>query len=202
MLVLLVAEAKEILEMKKTTIKLTLKNVHCDCCRRLLEMAAEKEDFELIAFVENQVEIAYTKKKIDPNHFVSFFENLGFPVVKSRDLQLIETIKIAVKELIFEMNNADSIVQKSAYLVGKTGLSFPTLSKLFSLYEDCTLERYIIIQKIEKIKSMIVEEEYTLSEISYLMDYSSVHYLSSLFKKETGYTFTEYKKKYGSSSDE
>ena len=44
---------------------------------------------------------------------------------------------------------------------------------------------------------MILEDEYTLSEIAYLMDYSSVHYLSGLFKKETGYTVTEYKQKFG-----
>jgi len=185
--------------MKKQQIKLILKNFHCDCCHRLLMLAVEKEDFEIVSFVENQVEIAFDPQKVNYNQLVYFFENLGFPLVKSRDLQLVETIKIAVKELIFEMNNADSIVQKSEYLVGKTGLSFPTLSKLFSQHEDCTLERYIIKQKIEKIKSMIVEDEYTLSEISYLMDYSSVHYLSNLFKKETGYTFTEYKKTFGNS---
>jgi len=181
----------------KQQIKLTIKNFHCDCCHRLLMLAVKDHSFEVLSISENQVEVSYSPNKTSYSQLLTFFEELGFPVVQSRELQLMETIKISVKELIFEMNNADSIVQKSEYLVGKTGLSFPTLSKLFSQHEDCTLERYIITQKIEKIKNMIVEEEYTLSEISYLMDYSSVHYLSNLFKKETGYTFTEYKKKYG-----
>ena len=141
----------------KQQIKLTVKNFHCDCCQRLLLFAVKEQNFEVVSISDNQVEVSYSPQKTPYTALLTFFEELGFPVVQSRELQLIETIKIAVKELIFEMNNADSIVQKSEYLVGKTGLSFPTLSKLFSQHEEYTLERYIIIQKIEKIKSMIVE---------------------------------------------
>jgi AraC-like DNA-binding protein len=73
-------------------------------------------------------------------------------------------------------------------------LSYQQLSKLFSKYEAVTLERYIILNKIERIKELIMQDEYTLSEIAYMMDYSSVQYLSNQFKKETGYSVTEYKK--------
>ena len=184
--------------MEKTKhITLSLKNFHCDCCKRLLEMAAATQDFELVRIRENRIEIAYSPAKTSYQDIYSFLTDLGFVPLQSRELELVETIKQAVHELVFEMNNADSIVRKSEYLVGKTGLSFPTLAKLFSKHENCTLERYIIRKKIEKIKLMILEDEYTLSEIAYLMDYSSVHYLSGLFKKETGYTVTEYKQKFG-----
>ncbi len=187
--------------MKKTKhISLSLKNFHCDCCRRLLELAMETQDFELVRIQENRIEIAYSPAKTSFEDIRKFLTALGFIPIQSRELEIVETIKRAVYELIFEMNNADSIVRKSEYLVGKTGLSFPTLAKLFSKHEGCTLERYIIQKKIEKIKLMILEDEYTLSEIAYLMDYSSVHYLSNLFKKETGYTFTEYKRKFGNTS--
>jgi AraC-like DNA-binding protein len=92
------------------------------------------------------------------------------------------------------MNNVDSVVRKSEYLVEMLGLSYQQLSKIFSKYESITLERYIILNKVERIKELILQDEYTLSEIAYMMDYSSVQYLSNQFKKETGYSVTEYKK--------
>jgi YesN/AraC family two-component response regulator len=78
--------------------------------------------------------------------------------------------------------------------VEKMGISYQQISKIFSKYEPITLERYSILVKIEKVKEMIWSDEFSLSEIAYMMDYSSVQYLSNQFKKETGYSVTEYKK--------
>ncbi|MCF8345842.1 MAG: AraC family transcriptional regulator, partial [Bacteroidales bacterium] len=63
----------------------------------------------------------------------------------------------------------------------------------FSDHEHKTLEKYIIQQKIERIKTLLDEDEYSLSEIAYMMDYSSVQYLSNQFRKTTGVTVTQYK---------
>jgi AraC-like DNA-binding protein len=73
------------------------------------------------------------------------------------------------------------------------GYSWPYLSKLFHAREPVTLERYIILQKIERIKQLIDNDEFTLSEIAYMMDYSSVQYLSAQFHKITGMTVSEYR---------
>jgi AraC-like DNA-binding protein len=87
----------------------------------------------------------------------------------------------------------NSVVRKSEYMVEKLGKSYSHLSRVFSRFEPITLEKYIIHQKIERIKDLIDEDELTLSEIAYMMDYSSVQYLSNQFKKITGYSVTEYK---------
>ena len=79
------------------------------------------------------------------------------------------------------------------YLVEKLGYSYPYLSRLFSASEPLTLEKYTILQKIERIKELILSEEYTLSEIAFMMDYSSVQYLSNQFKKITGVSVSEFK---------
>ncbi len=84
-------------------------------------------------------------------------------------------------------------MRKTDYIVEKLNLNYRYLSKLFSKYEAVTLEKYIILNKMEKVKELIDNEEYTLSEISYIMDYGSVQYLSQQFKKETGMSVTEYK---------
>jgi len=67
------------------------------------------------------------------------------------------------------------------------------MSKVFSEHQHTTLEKYIIHQKVERIKHLIDSEEFTLSEISYMMDYSSVQYLSNQFKSITGITVSQYK---------
>ncbi len=118
----------------------------------------------------------------------------GFELVVSREKKIVNKIKNTVVELIHHLNNMDSIVRKSDYLVEMLGMSYQQLSKIFSKHESITLERYIILNKIERIKELLMYDEFTLSEIAFMMDYSSVQYLSNQFKKETGYSVSEYKK--------
>ena len=118
---------------------------------------------------------------------------LGMGLISGREELVVEQTKQAVVDLIHRMNNVNSIVQKSEYLVGKLGMSYQQLSRLFSKHEGMTLEKYIILHKIERIKELIDQNEFTLSEIAYMMDYSSVQYLSSQFRKYAGYTVSDYK---------
>jgi AraC-like DNA-binding protein len=120
-------------------------------------------------------------------------EGIGMEVLENREKLLVERIKQSVIELIHHLNNVDSIVRKSDYLVEKLGYSYQHLSKTFSALEPVTLERYVILQKIERIKELIDNGEFTLSEIAFMMDYSSVQYLSNQFHKITGMTVSDYK---------
>ena len=74
------------------------------------------------------------------------------------------------------------------------GYSYQYLSKLFSSLENHTIENYIISQRIEKVKELLVYNQLTLSEISYRLGYSSVQHLSSQFKKVTGFVPSKFKK--------
>ena len=85
------------------------------------------------------------------------------------------------------------MVKNSDYLVGKFNISYPSISAIFSKREKITLEKFIILQKIEKVKELIEYGELTLSEIAYMMGYSSVQYLSTQFKTITGISVTDYK---------
>jgi AraC-like DNA-binding protein len=85
------------------------------------------------------------------------------------------------------------MIRNSDYLVGKFRKSYQYLSSLFSEKEGITLEKYIILQRIEKAKSLILEGELTLSEIAFMIGYSSVQYLSTQFKSITGVSVTEFK---------
>ena len=71
-------------------------------------------------------------------------------------------------------------------------VSYDTVSRIFSQREGRTLEKYHIAQKIERVKELLQHDQYTLSEIADMVDYSSVAHLSRQFKSVTGMTPTEY----------
>ena len=162
----------------------------CHCCKRLLELDFERAGVEFVRIESGKV-ILKNKKDIDLA--VKIINRNHLQVIKDKNQIIVEQIKIAVMELIHYANNSNSIIRNSDYLVSKIGISYPQLSKLFSEYEGTTLERYIILNKIEKTKELLKQGEMTLSEIAYQMGYSSVQYLSNQFKKITGMTVSEWR---------
>lgn len=172
---------------------LMIRNMVSNCCVILL-----RERLEAAGIIVNQVQlgqaiVSYPPAKHNHDSIAEIIGEIGLDVIEGREMIMVEKIKQAVIELIHHMNNVDSVVRKSDYLVEKLGYSYQYLSKTFSAHEPVTLERYIILQKMERIKQLIDNDEFTLSEIAFMMDYSSVQYLSNQFRKTTGMTVSEYK---------
>lgn len=150
-------------------------------------------EVEVVKIENSRVSLRFDPVEVTLEKIVKQLNEAGFEIINTREQKIIEQIKQAVIDIVHHMNNVDSIAQKSEYIVEKIGLSYPQISKIFSRNEPLTLERYIILNKIERIKQLILSDEFTLSEIAYMMDYSSVHYLSNQFKKETGMSVTDFK---------
>ncbi len=163
------------------------------CCVRMLKYDFEENNIKVVNINIGFAEITYDANQISKEKIKEILALSDLSIIKSREERIIDDLKIAVIELIHYMNNMNSIAKKTDYIVEKMGLNYRYLSRLFSKYEDTTLEKYIIKQKISRIKQLINEDEFTLSEIAYMMDYSSVQYLSNQFKKETGYSVSKYK---------
>ncbi len=180
---------------KKNTVtkKIFIKNMVSNCCIRMLSHDFKTHDITVNNIGFGFAEISYNPKIVNRELIIKILNLSGLSLISNREEKIIEDIKQAVIELVHHMNNTDSIAKKSEYIVGKLGLNYRYLSKLFSKYESVTLEKFIILHKIERIKNLIDEDEYTLSEIAYMMDYSSVQYLSNQFKKETNYSVSDYK---------
>lgn len=81
----------------------------------------------------------------------------------------------------------------SEVLSSKLHKDYSYLSGLFSEVEGITIEKYIINQKIEKVKELIIYDELSLSEIANQLSYSSVAHLSNQFKKVTGLSPSHFK---------
>ncbi len=118
----------------------------------------------------------------------------GFELIDDKKSQLIDAIKTVIIERIHHSEEPMLALNTSAYLSEKLGYDYSYLSHLFSSVDGITIEKYIIQQKVEKVKELLVYDELTLNEISYQLGYSSVQHLSSQFKKITGLTPSHFKK--------
>ena len=179
---------------KTITTALFIKNMVCKCCIRVLKEDLEKAGVKVNKLMLGEAEIEYDPGKISFKNIEEIIKNDGFELIVNKEKIMVEQIKLAVIELIHYYNNSNSLLRNSDYLIEKLGYSYQHLSSVFSKHEKSTLEKYIILQKIEKVKELIEFENITLSEISFMMGYSSVQYLSNQFKSITGISVTDYKK--------
>lgn len=106
---------------------------------------------------------------------------------------LIEKIKNVIIEMIHH-SEALTDVNYSAYLSEKLGYNYTYLANTFSEVKGITIQQFIIIHKIERVKELILYNELNLAEISYKLNYSSPAHLSNQFKKVTGLTPSYFKK--------
>ena len=169
-----------------------VKNMNCSCCIRLLRRELAIDGIEVHDIKLGSLELSHDPRKITWKKIEALIGELGFEIIRDREGQLVEQIKQAIIDLVHN-TTYNAMVRNSDYLVERFGMSYPYLSSLFSKYEKTTLEKFTILLKIEKVKELIEYGELTLSEIAYMMGYSSVQYLSTQFKAVTGVSVTEYK---------
>jgi len=177
-----------------TTRTINLKNMVCNCCIRIIQLELENVGVKVERALLGEITIAYDTKAIKYSEIEEIIFKNGFEVICDKDKILAEQIKIAIIELIHYAGNKSSIIRNSDYLVEKLGYSYQYLTSVFTSIENTTLEKFIILHKIEKVKELIEYGELSLSEIAYQMEYSSVQYLSTQFKNITGVSVTDYKK--------
>lgn len=125
--------------------------------------------------------------------FEKELKKVGFELIETRTKKIIEDIKKLILEYIAD-EESDKKIKLSSWITRKIHYDYSYLSDLFSSVEGITIEQYFIVQRIEKVKELLVYEELSLTEISYRTGFSSVHHLSAQFKKITGLTPSHFKK--------
>jgi AraC-like DNA-binding protein len=119
--------------------------------------------------------------------------DLGFELLDDKNATLVEKVKNSVIEIVHYGEDLDNRIKFSRQIENKVGVDYHSLSTLFSETEGTTIEKYIILQRIEKVKELLVYNELSLSEIAFKTGYSSVQHLSMQFKKITGLTPSHFK---------
>lgn len=116
----------------------------------------------------------------------------GLELMDDKKAMLIEKIKNVIIEMVHYSEEMPK-VNYSDYISQKLGQDYTHMSKIFSEVKGITIEHFIIFHKIEKVKELLLYDELNLTQISYILDYSSVAHLSKQFKKVTGLTPSYFK---------
>ncbi len=171
----------------------------CPRCIRVVRDELENIGLPVKRVELGEVEIGTDIAPDTYEEIKNILESNGFELLENKKRKIVEKIKVAVIDLLYytEDNIEAHRLTLSAYLSEKLGMDYKYLSTLFSSIENITIEKYVILQKIERVKELIKYEELTLSEIAYRLNYSSTQHLSNQFRQITGLSPTQFKKMVG-----
>lgn len=174
-------------------MKIFIKNMVCNRCITAVADIFEKSEIRVTSIQLGEVDSPSDISENDMLEIETRLEEIGFQIIKDPTQQLVENIKNLVILKIGRLETDENFLL-SGFLSAALHKDYSILSKVFSQNENITLEQYYILQKIEKVKELLFNNDFTLTEISIHMGYKSVQHLSSQFKTTTGYTPTEFKK--------
>ncbi len=128
-------------------------------------------------------------EKISDDQFANVLKKLnhyGIEIVENHKSVIIQKIKDTIHYMVFEEESLS--VKSSVYLSEKLDLRYGYISKLFSEVTHTSVENYIILQKIDYAKQLLISSNLTLTEIAFKLNYSSAAHFSTQFKNTTGMT--------------
>ncbi len=169
-----------------------IKNMVCDRCIMAVKSELDKLAIPVTSVILGEVVVDGSLSKETKEQLKTNLEQIGFELLEDKRHQLTERVKNIIIELIHH-KHTQLHINLSDYISEQIGMDYSSISKQFSETEHTTIEKFVIAQKIERVKELISYNELTLSEIADHLHYSSVAHLSGQFKKITGITPSEYR---------
>ena len=166
---------------------LSVKNMVCKRCITIVGAVMKQAGLTPIRIVLGEVEVAGEISKTQITQLNTELSSHGFEVIANAQVRLIEKIKNVILHEIYNSDDKRK-VNYSVLISDKLHKEYTYLSNLFSEKEGITIEKFIILQKIERVKELLVYDELSLSQIADELGYSSAAHLSGQFKKITGFT--------------
>lgn len=174
-------------------MKLYIKNMVSQRCKLKVKDELDRIGIRYTALNLGVVDIL---EELTTENHKQLNENLlksGLELLDDKKTILVERIKNSITEMIHYSDELPK-VNYSEYISEKLAYDYTYLSNIFSDMTGITIQQFIIHNKIEKVKELLLYEELNLSEISYKLHYSSVAHLSNQFRKVTGLNPSSFKK--------
>ena len=166
---------------------LQIRNMESDRCITLVKNELNKLGLNYKTVELGEVELKENLSAEKLRLIDIALRNAGLELMADKKNLIIDKIKVAIHQLIFFSDNITR-PNFSEYISKKVNRDYTYISNLFSSVQGVTIEKFIIAQKIERVKELLVYEELSLSDIAFKLQYSSVGHLSNQFKKVTGLT--------------
>lgn len=168
-----------------------VKNMVCQRCILMVKNILESLEIEGIVSM-GKIEVSNKISLSIQNLLIEKLKYVGLEIIESRTQRLIAEVKLAVSDYL-SLGFDSQKYKLSKFISSKVSYDFTYLSDLFSKVEGLTIERYYILQRLEKVRELITYDQLSLSEIAFETGFSSVHHLSAQFKKIFGITPSQYK---------
>jgi len=162
-------------------------------CKMVVQEELKKLDIPFLSIDLGLVDLGVTLPKQKREALGTNLLKSGLELLDDKKSILIEKIKGVIIEMI---HYADELppVNISEYISKKLQYDYTYLANIFSEVKGITIQQFIILHKIEKVKELLLYDELNLTEIAFKLHYSSVSHLSNQFKKVTGLSPSYYKK--------
>lgn len=161
-------------------------------CKMLVKEELEKQGLRYSDIDLGMVELTEVYSESQLLELKTTLLQSGLEVLDDKKAILIERIKTVIIEMIHYSPEVPK-VNYSDYISEQLGYNYTYLSNIFSEVKGMTIQQFIIIHKIERVKELLIYDEINLTEIAYQLHYSSTAHLSNQFKKITGLTPSFYK---------
>lgn len=169
-----------------------IKNMVCNRCVIVVKQELEKLKMLPALVTMGEVELSNPATDKQLKSLNERLNELGFELLNDQKQKQIEKIKnLLIKKV--QSGDIGEHFSISSFLVKQLNKDYSSISRLFSEVEGITIEHFFILQKIEKVKELLIYGEMNLNEITYQLDYSSTAHLSAQFKKVTGLSPREFK---------
>jgi len=173
-------------------MKLYIKYMVSLRCKMLVEGELRKMGVRFLVVDLGMVEIIEDLTKKQHDQFKAVLLLSGLELLDDKKSILIEKIKNVIVEMVHYTEKLPKL-NYSEHISKKLNYDYTYLSNMFSEVKGITIQQFIIIHKIERVKELLLYDELNLTEISHKLNYSSVAHLSNQFKKVTGLSPSYYK---------
>lgn len=178
---------KGLLQVRNNTMKLFIKNMVCLRCKMVVKAEFEKIGLHCIAVYLGEVEVMENVTAMQKEELKITLLKSGLELMDDKKAMLMEKIRNIIIEMV-HYNDELPCKNFSSFLAEKLNYNYSYLAHLFSETEGMTIEHFIILHKIEKLKELIIYDELSFTEIAWKLHYNSISHLSYQFKKMTGLT--------------
>ena len=174
-------------------MKLYIKyDINAACKKILVEQLDSLElSYSLVGFGEVEIKEVVNNEKL--KQLNAKLNNYGIEIVENHKSILVQKIKDAITEMVY-LEEKLPTSKISSYLADKVGHSYGYIYNLFSEVTYSSIGNFIILQKTERAKQLIMTSELTFTEIAWKLNYSSVAHFSNQFKNATGITPTAFQR--------
>ena len=173
-------------------MKLFIKYMVSNRCKMVVKEILKELNLHFILGDLGEVEIMENISLEQREYLKKELIESGLELMDDKKSILIEKIKNIIIQMIHH-SEENIKINFSDYLSEKLHHNYNYLANLFSDTQGTTIEHFIIYNKIERVKELMIYGELTITEIAYKMNYSSVAHLSSQFKKVTGLAPSHFK---------